>query len=352
MLPYLIALAVPSALSFAPTNTSRKWRIFGGLTLVLFMGLRHHVGADWFGYTSIHLKLKGASLVELVEIARSDIGSYFVFWLSINLFDDMLLSNLAIAAILVFGSMRMCERTPNPWLGVTALTPYLFFVIGMSGLRQAMAVGVVLWGLSDWRSLSLYRRLAVVAVATSCHTSAIVTILLVVADLQTSTFRKILAALATGVATAFAASTESVTTAVDIYQARYFSPTGGVVSEGSLFHLALLLVPALIAVVFRHRYRATLEPSLQRLVSLGILASLALPLINVVSSTVASRLSLYVYFLPAVVYGALPRATFENRRAVGVALVVAFHYVELTTWLLFANNSWTYLPYRTIFSDG
>lgn len=346
MLPYFVALAIPSVLSLAPELASRlRWTVLGSALLIAFIGLRYDVGADWFGYDIIHSHLADQDLA--YALTRPEALSYLVFWLSVQATGDMIASNLVAATVLIGGTLRMCRTTPNAWLAAVAVTPYLLIVFGMSGLRQSLAVGIILWALADWAKLKLHWRLAFVAAATLCHTSAMITLIFVVVDLETSRFRKAAAGLVTVLAAVFATRTATLSSALDLYQARYFGAPGGVVSEGSLFHIALLAGPAVLALAFWSRYRAELAST--RLLGIGIIGTFSLFALNVLSSTIASRLTLYFYFLPILVFGTFPRVIARQEHA-GVALaVIGFHFAELATWLLFANNSWTYLPYQTIF---
>lgn len=346
MIPYLALLTVPSVLSFA--REGRRWKTLavGGLVLMAFVGLRDEVGADWFGYDVLHQYLAHEDLSSAVS--RVEALSFLVFWCSANLMGGMVASNLIAAAVLLAGVFLLAARTPNLWLGVVAATPYLVIVFGMSGLRQAMAVGTVLTAIAFWTRLGIYQRLLAVAIATTFHASAMATLILVVVELRLSIVRRVAIVTVVAAAAAIALQRSSgFSAALDVYESRYLDSGGGIISSGSLLHLSLLALPAIFGLIFRRRLRAHLETP--RLLDVGIAGTALLVVLNFVSSTAASRLSLYLYYVPILVYGALARSLGYQTRANAVNTgILALHYASLVVWLSFANNAAPYLPYRNL----
>ena len=339
MAPYFMVLSVPSLLAISYRGRDRiRPYVFVLIVFVLFMGLRYQVGADWRGYEYLHWFLSALPLQQIVT--RTEPLSMLLFWSSQKSGSGMLLSNLMAAAILMVGVMAFARRTANPWLAVVAATPYLIIAFGMSGIRQAMGVGIFLLLLSRWETWGLVKRSAGVLVAGLFHASALVTGLFVVATLRASLATKVaigvpvlgLAYFATQRAEVFASAIES-------YQQNYLGDR--IESGGSLFHIGLIMLPVGLGFLFRRKITSRIHDI--QLLTYGSWGALCVLALNFVSTTAASRLTLYLYFLPMMVYPAL---AFKNRSATFIFVVA--HFAILLMWFLFANNSFAHLPYRTV----
>jgi len=347
MLPYFILLSLPSLLALSKTEHGGRGTYFFVFTsYVFFVGLRYHIGADWSGYLNIHDGLAGEPLVSVFE--QSEPLSYLLFWFSENSGYEMLLSNIGAAAILMTGVLAFARRTVNPWLAVVAATPYLIIAFGMSGISQAMGVGVFLLGLSQWEKSSMVRRSVGIVIAALFHTSTLFGGLFVIYDLKLRPFLKIIIGTLFAMLGFFLVQrSETFYQGLAVYQQRYFTADSGQASSvGSMFHIGLILLPAIVGVMYRKRLAPFVHN--RSLLALGIVFSLALLPLNSISTTVASRLTLLMYFVPMMVYPALSEAFGpQNRSSMTLAIVLA-HFVILAAWLLFANHSMMHIPYRNV----
>jgi len=347
MWPYFILLSLPSFLALSRLKyTGRGVYLVVFIAYVFFVGFRDEVGPDWFNYLSNHERLAGEPLVSVFD--QSEPLSYLLFWFSVNSGYEMLISNIGAAAILMIGVLAFARRTANPWLAVIAATPYLIIAFGMSGIRQAMGVGVFLLVLSQWEKSSMVRRSLGVLIAALFHTSTLFGGLFVIYDLKMRPALKIIIGTVFAIVGFFLVQrSDTFSQGLAVYQKRYFTADSGQASSiGSMFHIGLILLPAIVGI----RYRKRLAPFVHNrsLLALGIVFSLALLPLNSISTTVASRLTLLMYFVPMMVYPALSEAFgSQNRASMTLAIVVA-HFVILAAWLLFANNSMTHIPYRNI----
>jgi hypothetical protein len=124
---------------------------------------------------------------------------------------------------------------------------------------------------------------------------------------------------------------------------------GALNSPGAILHVLLILAPAVAYAVFRGRLIPFVYS--RRLADLGAAAAVVDLAIYFVSSTGASRLSLYLYFIPMMVYPAFANAFGRSSRSGLTILMVLLHFGILAAWLLFANNSSAHLPYQTVLTS-
>ena len=218
--------------------------------------------------------------------------------------------------------------------------PYLGYIIGMSGIRQAAAVGIGSFALARWTRLSAILKLAMIVFAAEFHTSAL--FLLVFMVLETSARLWLKALLIAGFVTLLS-NVSAGQDAIDTYSARYLAKD--VVSHGSLAHIALCAVPGALYLVFRKRLeQAGLS---NRLVAIGSVGSiLALPL-SAISSTGVDRLVLFFSFVQMWTYPALV-ASFPQSKQTLIGLCVVLILFIFVVYFTFGLTVAGFVPYRTI----
>lgn len=313
---------------------------------VFLVGFRYRVGMDWSNYEAIHMRILLRTPGEL--IFESEPLSNLLFWISKQYSDGTFFTNIFAATILLLGVFSLARRTANPWISIVAATPYLIVVVGMSGIRQGMAAGVFFFALSRWYQLTTVGRLSLVFVASLFHASAIVLAVLVIAEINGSMLKKIVLGVPAAIGGSYLALRSDLYGGnLSFYEASYLANAHKVESPGALFHIALVAFPASLFLVFRKSLFASLQNN-RALVYLCI-SSLFLVLMTLVSSTGASRFSIYFQCVPMVVYPALTRVVApRNRMPVSLA-VSAFHFAALFVWLHMANNSSAWRQYNNLF---
>jgi hypothetical protein len=425
--PYFALLSVPLALSLLAAAQRQRRAGWPSLLLVftlylVFIGGRYQVGPDWPAYAGIHAEIRHQSLRD--TLGEVEPLSYGLFWLAQDLGYGMYLSNVVAAAILLLGVLAFARQTPNPHLAIVIASPFVLFIIGMSAVRQSMAIGILFFLFSIWRRTGPILRLALIALASLFHVTAAVLVVLALPEWLLARPRALLERwwapwqsrwqsrrqrrerrrrlrartsrhsrwrrAARRAATRAAARPESTRPraergplirwggraliaglvalavyysfidnavyrdAVDRYSATYIALDGPerVVSPGALPHLSLVLLPVLFLILQHRRIRPHLR--MRGIVWAGALLSLAnLPLF-LISSTGASRMIVYFYFVPMMVY---PAVALSYGRATAIRVLIALaigglHFGLLAVWLLYANNSWQYLPYQNLLALG
>lgn len=311
---------------------------FSVVVMIVLVGLRYEVGADWFAYEDIFQQFRYAEVGDMA--GRIEVGYAILNFIAFQLGLGVWAVNVVCAAVLGFGLMRFASLQPNPWLAVLVAVPYLVIVIGMSATRQATAIGFILLALPAftkraWLQFGLWSLLAVLF-----HTSAIVVVLLAGLALTKSTAQNILLGGLTAVVGSVLLSS-NIETLVE----RYSDVENQ--SEGALIRVVLNLIPALLYVKFARRFR--IEDHEKRIWrNFAFLSFACVPLLFIVpSSTAVDRLALYAVPLQVFVFSWLPAimARPKERNAITAGILAYSAAIQLV-WLFFSNHADYWSPYR------
>src|SRR3954451_15238719 len=155
MLVYFAVLAIPLLLSWSPLSLNRgisMGLVAYFLVLLVFVGLRYEIGPDWAQYGNIYFDIQYSDLANSVSVREP---AFF----ALNKVSDLLgfgFQGVVFVCALVFliGMFAYAGQTANAWIAVAVITPYLIFVIAMSGLRQTAAMGIIYLVLARWTKLS------------------------------------------------------------------------------------------------------------------------------------------------------------------------------------------------------
>ncbi len=342
MLPYFfVTIAIVLAAVLLPQKKPHPvaWGM-AFVVLVLFIGLRHKVGMDWNNYLLMVQLAGSGTLVESFDYAEPAFAA--VLWLSAKLGAGVYGTNFVVAIMLMAGIFRFAKSTPLPWVAVAVALPVLVIVVGMSAIRQASAIGVLLWLASDWSTSSLKRRVAFTLVAAMFHFSAIFFLMFAAMGLKLRAEYKLIIGVVMGAAMV---GFLQYSGGAEYYDQVYVSGQSDITySSGATQHVLLNGIPALL-VLFGRRVRQTLFPS-ALLVQMAWLAILLIPAAFVFSAA-SGRMTLYLFPVSMYVIAALPGMFAQSslraalRTAVG-GVLVGILYV----WLQYANSSYAHVPYN------
>lgn len=339
--PWLAAINAPRAVhSIQP---ERSWG--GGLLLyyafvVLVVGLRHQVGADWENYWApIEIALQ-QPLAEAVQHG-GDWAYGLLTWLSARAGAGVYGVNLVCAGLFAYGLMVFCQSSPRPWLSLAVAVPYLVIVVAMGYTRQGVAIGLVMLGLVALDKGSMIKFLAWIAVAALFHKTALILI-----PIAIFAGRKSWVALAGVLLTAVLLFFLLLAEHVDYLVAGYI--TDQYSSSGAAIRIAMNAVPAAVFLVFRKKFDLT---DAQRIfwtwMSLGGLAFIGLLAVSP-SSTAVDRLALYWIPLQLYVWSRWPAAMARSHNAQlpWVIGVLMYSLAVQFVWLFYADHSWAWVPYQ------
>lgn len=308
----------------------------GGLFIVLVIGLRFQVGADWQPYVEI---FNYSGRISLEHAARLNDPGYFILnWLVHQVGSDFWLVNTICGSIFCFGLMRLVRTQERPWLTTLVAIPYLIVVVAMGYTRQSVALGFMMAGLAGYfKNRSILKLGAYFFLASLFHRTALLAFPFVCLGTSRNVF---ISALLASVLTYFMYSmflSQSMELLLRNYVDRVYS------SQGAAIRVTMNVVPALLFFLNRSRLEFTpVQGAVWRNLSVAsfmLLVSLWL----VRSSTVVDRLALYVIPLQLAV---LPRA-YKGRISdlLGVTAIILYSALVQFAWLEFAVHARFWVPY-------
>lgn len=310
--------------------------LFGGLLIILMVGLRYEVGADWESYQFIFSASNYIDFSHFVSIG--DPGYQALNWVTQSLGGGIYWVNLVCAVLFTWGLFRLARVQPYPWLAVLVAVPYMVLVVSMY-TRQAAALGILMAGLASVvRGGSLVRFVVYVAFAALFHRTAIAILPLVVFSRPRNRFVNILGGLAAVYALFGLFLADSVDSFVSGYINQKYS------SQGAAIRIGMGLLAASIFLVRRKEFGFRIEEDrLWYYFSLALFAALV-ALVTTPSSTAVDRLSLYLMPLQIVILSRVPFV--YATRFFAVSLVVVYCFAVQFVWLKFANHAQYWVPYK------
>jgi len=326
--------------SSADTHRARQpssliW--LAGILIIVMVGMRHEVGADWRSYEFM-FSFAGYADWGLV-VSYGDPGYQTLNWLVQRADLDIWVVNLICAIIFTWGLLRLAQTQPLPWLAVVVAIPYLVIVVAMGYSRQAVAIGIIMAGLAALaRGASLVRFAVYVAVAALFHKTAVVMLPLLVFTSERNRFLNALAAIAGFVLLYDVFLADDVDKLVKNYVEAEYS------SQGAAIRVGMNLVPALVMLLRGRLLGLSLaEVRIWRAFAWTSIGLLVLLIVSP-SSTAVDRIALYMMPLQLIV---LPRiVTLFRSEQFGRLLVILYAGAIQFTWLNFATHAEYWLPYQ------
>ena len=326
-------------LSFlANQNTQRPMLYFLFLFLLIFAGTREWTGCDFYGYLS-----------RFEDYKFDDISAYFgqreflfialnfaLIWLDL----DYMWLNVAASFIFLTGLFAFARRRENA-IGYLALTfPILIVQLGMSGIRQAIAVGLVMLALNAFVDGKRIMMATFIVIAAYVHTSAIIFLPLVLVIGRTPSVWRLSLATLIVAPVAWYLTGEGF----EDYQTRYLDQD--IESFGAIYRVGLILITAVFFQFYERAYQKfyAADFALMRIFSI---ASFGLVATFFVSSLVAHRIGYYILPVQLITLARLPYVMQPKRREALIALAPYLVYgAYITVWFTYSRHAKIcYLPY-------
>ena len=348
MIPYWLLLLLPIwACVQGPRRPWPAWQAWLiGITLALFIGLRHEVGGDWFSYIPYLTRAEGLSLGE--AIAMGDPGYNALNWLFAGNALGIYGVNLVSGVIFSAGLVLFCRAQPRPWLALCLAIPYMVIVVSMGYSRQGVALGLTMPGLLSLERGRLRPFLLAMAAAATFHSTVLVMLAFVVPavpgrSLSMRALRLLLLLIVGGalVQTFLVAQVEGF---VGGYiEAEYQS-------EGAAIRVAMNLLPGLMLLLWPKRFDFTPQQlRLWRTMAFTALGCALMLVLLPANSTAVDRIALYVIPLQLVVGSRLPGSKILGLKPTQLLLAVLGFCVAVEfVWLNFATHANGWLPYTSM----
>jgi len=349
LIPYLLSWAL---LAWNALGGVRRWGPATNAALLVFftllIGLRNEVGGDWFNYLPNLDRVQGIPLGEVLE--QDEVGYGLLNWVGANWGGGIFLVNTLCGLFFSLGLLKLCRAQPRPWLALTLAFPYLIVVVAMGYSRQGVAIGLECLALLALERDRLLWFIGWVALAATFHKTVLILLVLPAATLNTkassSSLIRLVRLLAL-VPAGYGLFATLLASSLDQFQQGYIEAEYQ--ADGALIRVVLCLLPALVFLMARRRFQ--LPPQQQRiwsLLSVGAVVA-AIGLVTVASSVVIDRLALYLIPLQIVVGSRLPDTQLLSLAPkLWTLVLIVLSLAVLLVWLLFANFSYAWLPYRNL----
>lgn len=346
MIPYLLVWGLFALQGLGGARRFSASAILGLLLfLTLLIGLRDYVGGDWGNYLPYLQNVAGLPLKQVFSMDEA--GYAYLNWLATQWGGGVYFVNTICGLIFSYGLIRFCQAQPRPWLALAIAFPYLIVVVAMGYSRQGVAIGFEFLALLALERDKLLRFLIWIALAATFHRTSLVLLILPVSSLTPSLRFSQLVRMGLLAGAGYGLYSALLAEDISYYQRGYLE--AGYDSQGALIRVALCLLPAVIFLRYRRRFR--LHPTQLRiwiLISSLTVAS-AVALFTIASSTAVDRIALYFIPLQLFVGSRLPDTRiFGFSPGAWRQYLVFLSLAVLLVWLIFAVHARYWLPYRNL----
>lgn len=340
----LFCILALGALLNRPDSRGRRimFILLAAIPTTLMIGLRWKTGTDWVSYIEIFNYTKLFSLQQM--LSRGDRGFNLLLWILHRFNSPFWGLNLACGLVFVTGLTAFCRRQPNPWLTFLVAFPYLVIVIGMSGDRQAIALGFLFIALNTFEEGKIYRFIILLFIAALFHGSVLLIVPIGIFSFTRNHLQRtllLIVALGLGYYYFFGV--------FDVYSARYSKTI--IQSSGTVYRFGMNGAAAATYLILRRKLGFTEnEAKLWRNFSFATLAIGTL-LVAFPSSTAIDRFLLYLFPLQFAVFGRLPTLASNRAQSGQLTLaVIAYAAAVQIVFLVFGTFASEFVPYRSILS--
>lgn len=318
---------------------------FATLLLLVLAGGRYEVGCDYLAYQARFDYLYPSSFGWSAAFEHGEAGFHGINLLARDFgwgFNGVILLS---SALILVGLWRFSLLASNPLALIVTAFPILVVQLGMSGMRQAAALGLLMLGYVAFTERKRLITALWVMGAFLFHTSAIV--LLPIALLaRTAIFARyvLLAVLVVGPVAAWLLGGR-----LDVYTDRYVDQIYGEnSSNGAWVRYAAAVIPFLLVAWKRKRVEQAF-PRLFPIIWLFGFAMVALAIVGTVSSVALHRLTFYVLPVSLLALHCASECLFkQDARALARALPLAMYGAYFLAWFMTSRHAAScYIPYQS-----
>lgn len=347
MLPYVSIYFLLALLGISNQTKSTKLFLsfFLGFFLLLFMGTRYWVGCDYFGYLkrfdAFNYAQGNISTFLMLEEPGFHLLNYFTHAMGLDYVWLIFFSSL----IIIYCTVRFSWLYVSPIIVLALFFPVMLIQLGMSGLRQALAVSFILIGLIHFCKGNRIVTGIYILLASTFHQSAVIFLpVAFLAGRDVSIKKLILVLLVASPFVAFLLGSR-----MDVYQDRYVDQIYGEVSSGgALLRFILLLIPC--GLFFWKRKIVKLKyPYTFNLMNLYMLFTLALIPVALMSSIALHRLIFYIMPVSILVFlNVIPLVVSKKSARLSLLIPVFIYGVYIVGWFSTSSHAdRCYVPYQS-----
>lgn len=347
MLVYLAVFFIAGFFSVLLPNRSVSWLVLFlfAIFLLLFAGTRYYVGCDYVGYflrfDRTPFDFSFSYLLSKEEPGFNGILGYLKS--SGHSYSSLL---FVCSCIYILCLTRFASLFRSPAIFLVLAFPVLVVQLGMSGIRQALALGFLLVSFTSFVNSSRVWTAIWIFVAAQFHTSAIVFLPMALMSGRHVSMRRLIAGMVIlGPAVVFLLQER-----FDVYSDRYIEQIHGENSaSGAWLRYALVALPFLFFVPW-HREIKVLVPKLYELLRLFMMIVFLMFPVGLISSVALHRLTFYVMpvSILALYYVSLLAATKFRVKPIAHWVPIVVYGSYIVVWFAFSKKATScYIPYQT-----
>lgn len=317
------------------------------LFLFAFVGFRYQVGCDWFSY--IHYANSADPDLSTALEQRDPLFHALVYIVHASGFDFYPAINVICAAVFFAGVVALGRPLQDKLSFLLYLFPVAIVTLAMSGLRQAIATGILMLALKALIDRRIRTFLLLVLIASGFHGSAFVFIIIwpLITPMRSQAKVALVLLLSVPAALLFFSS-DTVDTAIDRYTNTSYD------SSGTMYRLGLLAIGSVAYFAIFRKDWWKLHPSSAFLGDFSAKATFGLIVLGLVpfigtSSVILDRFGLYLaapiaLSLAAGPYFSLP----PNKRGLFIGVFNVTYVLFFILWSLYGNKFYgCYEPYQS-----
>lgn len=317
---------------------SRLFKIATICLLIVFVGLRFRIGADWNNYDIMFNIISSRDIGTALSFTDPAYG--YLNYLATQLGYEIWFVNLICAILFFFGLHYFCKNTKNYWIALLVAFPYLILAVSMGFTRQSVAIGLSMLAMTHLFKDNKYYYLLWMFVALLFHKSALLLLLFTpyAFDIRLTPLKNSLYFLVFMLALFF------IMNKFSSQDNLYF--TNEVSSAGALARMIIHLPAVGFYVIFRDKFKVIYDKKLLVLDTfLGLI--ILFFFISFVYSTFADRFNLYLYIFDMIVLSAITQFFNRSNYYVYLGGVILFEFILTFVWLNYspwAQCCW--IPYQ------
>lgn len=339
-IPYWFFLISAFFFALSPKYLEKKLsNIFFGLycgLLIIFIGSRFEIGADWNAYDGIYQSI--GSLPFLSAILYTDPLYALINLISSHFSLGVFFVNLVCATFFMHGIFKFCIERESKWLSISIFLPYMIFVVGMGYTRQSLALGFFLLSINSICKKQQYHFLFYIILAALSHRTAAPFILLYPLSHEKKSRLSFIFILLLTIPAFISIFYDVFVHKFELYIVNQMD------SKGAIQRLALNLVPISILIFNFNRLKSLFlkEEAIIKLFSIATFFMLPMLLI---SSTLVDRYLLYFLVIQVYVYNIFVFRLLNKFSHLALFIILSFNLLYFYVWSSFSSFSHFWIPY-------
>lgn len=323
--------------------TRLSWGSFWSILFVLLsfaIGFRYEVGGDWGSYQG---RVFIAATQELGEVLSNKEPAYNLLnWVGAR-FGGVYFTNVACGMIFSWGLISFCKAQLRPWLALLVSVPYLITVVSMGYSRQAVAIGLVMFGVTFLMQVRIKPFVICVVFASLFHQTAVIVLPIALFVKNKHRGLTIFGVMLSTITVYLLTLNNSMSALEHGYLDSDYA------SAGANIRVAMNVIPAMLFLLLRKRFifLSEVQYTFWYWISLFSFIFVALLLFSV-SSVAVDRLALYCIPLQLAAWSNLPDALAQSPDAkrYWILVVLLYNAMVLFVWLNFADHAMFWIPYK------